>query len=288
MALMVHANDGRLLVSHGMDGSMLRKANRYKCYNNMRRKLGQFFNMTTDEVRYAHNRNSRGKLVPALITLTYPDNSAWEPKQIAKFINNLRNYADRNWGLELRYAWVAESTKKGIIHYHVVVWHPRNKKFPKPDKQGWWSHGLSQIAGVKKGVGKYMMKYLTKGSDLGIERYNDKGNKVHIRTYAVGGLTDKESELLSHFMLPKDVKRAFGPIPFGVRIKRSKGGWKCENFRSKIKKIGGYFFWGCHDLFIPGNWLLSRSIETGLWYLEGGVSWSELPDEPLPDIILPF
>lgn len=273
MAVTAHDDSGRMVISHGMDSEMLRKANRYKCLRNMNRKLGQFFRMTTDEVRYAHNRNGRGVLVPSLITLTYPDNSVWQPEQITGFINNLRNYASREWGISLRYAWVAESTKRGVIHYHVVVWQPRNKRFPKPDKQGWWPHGSSEIAGVRKGVGKYLMKYLTKGSDLGIERYNEKGNRVHIRTYAVGGLTDKESEFLSHYMLPEDVKSIFGPVPFGAKVKRVKGGWEC----AKLK------------IFVKGNWLFERSITSGLWYLEKGVSWCEIPDNHMkPDIYFPF
>lgn len=270
MALLAHSNDGRLVVSHGMDANHLRKANRYKCLRNMNRKLGQFFRMTTDGVRYAHNRNGRGRLVPSLITLTYPDNSVWQPDQITKFMNQLRNYSSRKWGINLRYAWVAESTKKGVIHYHVVVWQPRNKRFPKPDQSGWWPYGASQIAGVKKGVGKYLMKYLTKGSELGIDRENERGNKIHVRSYAVGGLEKKEAEFLSHYMLPEDIKSIFGPVPFGQKIRRVKGGWECGK------------------VFVKGNWSLFRSIETGLWYLAGGMSWCELPDEPLKDIWIPF
>jgi len=250
----------------------------------MNKKLGQFFRMTTDGERYAHNRNSRGALVPSLITLTYPDNSFWQPEQITNFINNLRNHAKRAWGIVLRYAWVAEATKRGVIHYHVVVWQPRNKRFPKPDKKGWWPHGISQIAGVKKGVGKYLMKYLTKGSDLGIRRYNDKGKQIHVRSYAVGGLNKKDAEFLSHFMLSKEIKSAFGPIPFGPRIRRVKGGWECKGLRKKVDVIGGFKCWGMEDVFIPGNWIFERSPETGLWYMEGNVYWSLLPDEPLQDI----
>lgn len=263
MAALYHSDGGKLVGSFGIDQFEFNEANHRKCYSRMKKKLGHFFSITTDEARYAHNRNGRGLLVPSLITLTYPDNSAWEPEQITGFINNLRNFASREWGISLRYAWVAEATKKGVIHYHVVVWQPRNKRFPKPDKKGWWSHGSSQIAGVKKGVGKYLMKYLTKGSELGIERYNEKGGKVRIRTYAVGGLTEKEAEFMSHFMLPNDVKSIFGPIPFGAKIRRVKGGWECKELK----------------IFVKGNWDLSRSPETGLWYLEGGVSWSQIPDD---------
>ena len=75
MALLAHDDSDRVVISHGIDSNELRKINKYRCLSNMNRKLGQFFRMTTDGIRYAHNRNTRGVLVPSLITLTYPDNS---------------------------------------------------------------------------------------------------------------------------------------------------------------------------------------------------------------------
>ena len=89
-------------------------------------------------------------------------------------------------------------------------------------------------------------------------------------------------------MLSKEIKTAFGPIPFGKRIRRVKGGWECKGLRQKVDVIGGFKCWGMEDVFVMGNWIFERSLDTGLWYMEGNVYWSLLPDDPLPDIYIPF
>ncbi len=260
MAAIVHGS--------GFSKQDLMKIGKAKAFNNKKRRLSAFFRFTREEGDHAQTWNSKGKFVPALITLTYPDNSVWQPEHITDFINNLRNYASRKWGVTLRYAWVAEATKKGVIHYHIVTWHPRKHKFPKPDKQGWWKHGGSKIEGVRKGVYSYLLKYISKSQDLDLCRYNDKGKKVKVRTFSYGGLSPHDREFLSHQMLPKYIKRIFGPIPFGAKIRRVKGGWECKEL----------------NVSVVSNWDCSFSEDTGHWYYYYGRFWEELPDEPLEDV----
>ncbi len=250
------------------------KIGQAKRLNNMKRRLSAFFRFTREEGRYAQNWTSKGALVPALITLTYPANEYWKPEHITKFINHLRNYAKRNWGEKLRYTWVAETTKKGVIHYHVVVWHPRKEKFPKPDKQGWWPHGISQIAGVRKGVYDYLVKYISKGSDMaqvGLVQYSKSGRRQAIRIFGYGGLLAKDREFLTHQMLPHYIKSIFGPIPFGQTIKRVKGGWQCGK------------------TFVSSNFESYWDELNKVMVYEYGRSWCEIPDDHMyKDIWIPF
>jgi hypothetical protein len=207
------------------------------------------------------------------MTLTYPSNDKWRPEHITAFMDHCRKYAKRKWGENLRYAWVAETTKKGVIHYHVTAWIPRMGKFPKPDEQGWWPHGLSEISSVKKGVYSYLLKYISKGCDmlgLGVDSITKNGKKQAARMFGYGGLPARDREFLSHQMLPHYIKDIFGGIPWGQSIKRVKGGWECGK------------------VFVKSNWEGVWNPETGSMDYKYGVSWMALPDEPLKDIVFPF
>lgn len=241
-------------------------------YRRMRRKLSAFFRFTQEEGDYANNRNSKGRYVPAFITLTYPSNEAWRPDHITKFINLMRNHAARQWGLKLRYSWVAETTKNRVIHYHVIAWHPRKFRFPKPDQIGWWPHGHSKVEGVKKGVYSYMLKYISKGCQnlgLAVSAITASGRKQSARMFACGGLSQRSQELLYHQMLPQYVKQIFGPIPFGEKIRRVKGGWECGK------------------LWVKGNFECMWSGLDHSMHCKFGVFWSPLPDEK-EDMVIPF
>ena len=45
--------------------------------------------------------------------------------------------------------------------YLLVLWLPIGITLPKPDKQGWWPHGMTRIEWVKRPVA-YLAKYLSK------------------------------------------------------------------------------------------------------------------------------
>lgn len=241
-------------------------------YNSMKRKLSAFFKFTSDLGTHAGNWNAPGMYKPVLITLTYPSNEQWKPDHISKFTNQLRMYALRQWGHKIRYAWVAETTKKGVIHYHLVTWIPTGKRLPKPDDAGWWTHGLSEIAGVKRGVYSYMLKYISKGCDghgLNLHSITKSGRKQGARMFGVGGLHNREREFLYHQMLPAYIKDIFGPVPFGQSIRRVSGGWQLGT------------------TFVKSNWeCMFSEIDREMVY-KYGVSWCALPDE-LPDIVFPF
>lgn len=119
-----------------------------------------------------------------MVTLTYAgDNSDWRPKHIAKFTNCLRMWCKRH-GIRPKYVWVGELQKRGVIHYHIVVWLPKHLMLPKPDKQGWWPHGMSNVVAARKPVG-YLMKYLSKDASKSFGSFPNGCKK-----YGIGGLRD--------------------------------------------------------------------------------------------------
>lgn len=118
------------------------------------------------------------------VTLTYSGtNEDWKPKHLSGFIDCLRKWCKRR-SIPCRYISVAELQKRGVIHYHVAIWIPRNLSLPKPDKQGWWKYGMSNIAIARKPVA-YLMKYLSKDTSKCFGAF-PKGARI----YSVGGLKD--------------------------------------------------------------------------------------------------
>lgn len=117
-----------------------------------------------------------------MVTLTYAgDNSDWNPKHVSAFMTHVREWCRRK-AIPCRYVWVAELQKRGVIHYHVALWVPRGFTLPKPDKQGWWVHGMTRIEVARAAV-PYLLKYLSKGMGDTLGSF-PKGSRI----YGVGGL----------------------------------------------------------------------------------------------------
>jgi hypothetical protein len=95
------------------------------------------------------------------VTLTYKPEISWAGGQITGALKACRSWLERRNGGLLRYVWVAELTKRGVVHYHVAIWLPKGLTMPKWDKQGWWPHGMTQVVLSKNPIG-YLMKYLSK------------------------------------------------------------------------------------------------------------------------------
>lgn len=159
--------------------------------------------------------NAGGQFYAAFITLTYRDGVEWEGQHINGFLDVLREHYRRR-GERLRYVWTAELTKRGRVHYHVMVWIPRGRTLPKPDRAGWWPYGSTQIAVARSPVG-YLIKYASKGTD-GDARF-PKGCRI----YGCGGLTLQDRQTKAFRLLPLYVRVAFN-MGDGVRRLRG-GGW---------------------------------------------------------------
>lgn len=96
----------------------------------------------------------------AMVTLTYAQVDGWSPAHMTAFCGRVREWF-RRLGHQFRYVWVAELQKRGAVHYHMLVWLPKGVNLPKPDKRGWWPHGMTQVVQARKPVG-YMVKYASK------------------------------------------------------------------------------------------------------------------------------
>ncbi len=170
-----------------------------------------------------------------MITLTYAPENKWEPNHIADFTKRVRSHLERQ-GIPFRNVWVSELTKKGVPHYHVVLWLPRGITLPKPDKRGWWPHGHSKIEFARKPVG-YIAKYASKGSDSA-----DHGFPRGCRTHGRGGL-GAAIHSLRYRLLPRWIKDQVTPCD---QFKRQCGGF--------LSKISGVFY--------PSPWrLVSHSAD---------------------------
>jgi len=99
----------------------------------------------------------------ALVTCTYRPGVDWSPRHLTSSLKALREWSRRR-GCWFRYVWRLEFTKAGVPHFHIVVWLPRGVTMPLWDKQGWWSHGMTNAKWARRPVG-YIAKYAAKAAD---------------------------------------------------------------------------------------------------------------------------
>lgn len=205
--------------------------------------LNGFFNDTyKDSINsclYASSLKEKGTYYPVFVTLTYRDQDDWDAKDISNIIDRYRKDWIRRLGRpasHFRYVWVAEMQKRGVIHYHLVLWCPRGKSLLVPDLKAGrhvvegksdrygagWSKGMSNIVGVRKGVVGYLAKYLSKGS----QPAEFEGKKVYFpkgaRIFGMGGLCAAARGKIAYAKLPQYVRRVFD---HGERIKKVSGGY---------------------------------------------------------------
>jgi len=136
---------------------------------------------TITSARLLQAQLSRGgqRTYPVMITLTYSPRVLWNSRHVSAFLKNAREWFRRR-GHKFYYVWVAELMKSGMVHFHVIVWMPKGYRLPKPDRRGWWPHGLTRIEAARNPVG-YIAKYCSKA---------DQPNSFPkgLRTHGRGGL----------------------------------------------------------------------------------------------------
>ena len=133
-----------------------RSLNRERRVRRMRRVVVCSANASRQAVERHGNRH-----YAVFVTLTYRPGVLWSQGQVSAFIQRYSKWCARR-GVVGRYQWVLELTRAGAPHYHVLLWLPKRLRVPKPDKSGWWSHGLSRIELAYRPVG-YLVKYASKG-----------------------------------------------------------------------------------------------------------------------------
>lgn len=95
-----------------------------------------------------------------MVTLTYRADT-WQAGDISEYLHRLRSWHARRRVRSWAYVWTAELTKRGRIHYHLLIWTPL--LLPKPDLQGHWPHGLTRVEMARSPAG-YIAKYTSKGT----------------------------------------------------------------------------------------------------------------------------
>ena len=143
---------------------------------------------------------------PWMITPTYRPGVEYSPRHISSLLGLLRKWASRH-DFILRYVWVAEIQGKRFnkgdallgecVHYHLLVWVPARLTLPKPDKQGWWRHGMTQRILVNKPI-SYMLKYASKGGAISFP--------PGLRLHGCGGLSDSARSERTWWLLPRWVR----------------------------------------------------------------------------------
>lgn len=139
-----------------------------------------------------HNLGAKNQRV-WMQTLTYAgDNGQWRAEHISRYLDALRKWHYSRTGVKkVRYVWCAELQKRGVIHYHVVVWLDNSLTPPKADrpwknKGRWeppmWRQGMSNRLESHAPVA-YIMKYASK-----IETKNVGGFPRGARIHGCGGL----------------------------------------------------------------------------------------------------
>ncbi|SFA98612.1 hypothetical protein SAMN04515620_1114 [Collimonas sp. OK607] len=186
-------------------------------YKRLRRNIGVAAKL--HEISVAAGRKNHNVV---MVTLTYEVDS-WDKKHMGAYLTNVRNWMFRRTGEKLKYVWVAEMQKRGVIHYHVLYWMPRGITMPKADKQGWWPHGSTKTEKANKPVA-YAMKYASKLD-------SKEGFPDGARTYGVGGLVEADRSARRWFNFPGFIKAR---AAVGDCWKRSVGGGWLEHATGQL------------------------------------------------------
>lgn len=188
--------------------------------------------------RLIHERigSDGGRWRAWMITPTYRPGSKWHPRHITALVKNLRAWATRQ-GVPFRYVWVAEIQQRRkasgadlseCVHYHLLCWLPARLCPPKPDKVGWWRHGMTQRLEVKRPL-KYILKYASKGDDVEFP--------PGLRLHGCGGLESDQRIERTWWQMPRWVRSLWTAqdrprrAPGGGFVIRATGAWYPSIYR---------------------------------------------------------
>lgn len=165
--------------------------------------------LTAGRLIVAELEQEHARYVPWMLTFTYRPGEIWQPFHLTQSIKSYRIWADKN-GFKLHYVWVAEiqegrwargdSLLGECVHYHLLIWVPARLSPPMADKQGWWSHGMTQRIRVRRPL-RYLMKYSSKGESVQFP----KGLRIH----GCGGLSKQARNERTWWLMPKWVRILF-------------------------------------------------------------------------------
>lgn len=111
-----------------------------------------------------YKKNHPVRLV--LVTLTYAKVDDYRPGHLGNYLKNIKTKLGKNL---LAFAWVAELQQRLAVHYHVVLVVKPGTKIPKPDKGGYWVHGMSKIETARTAY--YLATYTGKKYQKDLSKY---------------------------------------------------------------------------------------------------------------------
>jgi hypothetical protein len=158
-----------------------------------------------------------------MLTLTYKDVDGWHLYDIRDFMKALHQVLGDSL---YAYAWVLEMQKRGVPHYHVLLYVKRGTRIPKPDAK-LWRHGLSKIETVRTPF--YICKYTSKGKQ---KQYQKEGFPAGARMFAVkvyktdippDEFLDFRMSSLPSWLRPY-IKEAYDEMGVSVTWRRNRGG----------------------------------------------------------------
>jgi hypothetical protein len=167
-----------------------------------RKKLNSVIN---EQRRHARLANLRA----VAVTLMYLDAAEFSQKHISAFLGALRQ-ALKRMGYRLPYAWVLE--RASHLHYHLIVWLPRDYKLDLTKLSKWWPWGSTWVESCRrvKAWGRYMAKF---DSTATLPK--------SARLYGYGGLDEAGKLAVSRATLPRWL---LAVLPSGHRARRLLGG----------------------------------------------------------------
>ena len=248
--------------------------------------------------RIIHDRLAQGvgsfRFKAVMVTLTYAESSAWEPRHVSDYIKRVREWGRRQ-GVDLHYVWVAEiqeerrrRTGEAVPHYHLLWWVPRHLQLPMADKRGWWSWGLTRTELARRAVG-YVAKYASK------DHSKDAGYPKGMRIYGIGGLGAKGRREVRWWNCPQWAREYFGKE---ADLHRAVGGGFVDRNTGEVKQSdwgfgGAYWTWvqvpgaGMRRVPVvklvkrdgvthPGHaaeWAATVDLHEGLTRIESATAW---------------
>ncbi|THD06467.1 rolling circle replication-associated protein [Rhodanobacter lindaniclasticus] len=166
----------------------------------------------------AHCERSAQRWNLKFLTLTYRKADGWRPGHLGAFRKAFNHWCVSH-KVRARFVWVAELQERGAVHYHMVVWLPKGKFLPAPDKgqrHAWWPHGSTNIQTAQNPIG-YLMKYASKATAASAASY-----PAGCRMFGVGGLDKSGREEVRYWRAPMWVRDA---MPGTADIRKTVGGY---------------------------------------------------------------
>lgn len=168
-----------------------------------------------EQRRYAKFANLRA----VALTLTYRHSEQFSPKHISAFLDRVRREL-KKMGHMMPYAWAQEFA--GKLHYHLILWLPRNYSLDTTKLSKWWSWGTTWLEGCRCVTAwtRYMSKFDSKTR-----------LPIGARHFGYGGLDSAGKLATARSTLPRWLLTM---LPAGRSARRCPGGGWADRMTGEI------------------------------------------------------